>query len=102
MYVLHGQHGKFIGSGRVAAVLHIPRDGEQLRGGHNVGGGVDDDLVSGFEGHGFVLTQRQGIQGTIWRVLRHFELNKVLTTQRLTLVAHCKASVRAQPDNSSC
>lgn len=50
MDVLHGQHGQFVRSGRVASVLHVPGDGEQLRGGHDVRRGVDDDLVGRFEG----------------------------------------------------
>ena len=70
LHSLESDQGQFEGTERVAAVLHVSGDSEQLRGGHGLGRALDDDLVGGLEGDGLALAKRQGVQTAVWRVLR--------------------------------
>ncbi len=47
---------------RVSAMLHVPRDREQLRRRHGLRRRVDHDLVGSLEGDRLVLAQSQGTQ----------------------------------------
>lgn len=50
----------------VTSMLHVPRHGEQLRRGHDVGGGgVDDYLIRGLEGEWLALAQGERIEGAV-------------------------------------
>ena len=70
LHVLHGQQSQLLSSLRVAAVLHVPRDREQLGRGHGLGCSVDDDLVGRLERDRLVLTEGQSAQGTVGRILQ--------------------------------
>ena len=65
----HGQRGQFVGAHGVAAVLHVARDGEQLRVAHARGRRVQHDLVGRLEGDVVLLAQRERRQGTVLGVL---------------------------------
>ena len=69
MDVLHGEQREPVGPVRVAPVLHVSRDGEQLRGGHDALGGVDDDLVGRLERDRLVLAERERVQGAVGGIL---------------------------------
>lgn len=75
MHVLHCQHGQLVRPVGITPVFHVPRDGEQLRGSHDVGRGVQNDLIGGFEGGRVVLAQSQRVQSTIWRVLQQISIS---------------------------
>ena len=69
MDVLHGQQGQLVSPVRVASVLHVAGNLEQLRGRHPVGRGVRDDGVGGLEGDGVRLAESEGTEGAAGRVL---------------------------------
>lgn len=108
--VLHGKHGEFIGARWESAMLHVASDGEQLGGSHYMRCGVEDDLICAFVGDCFVLAEVQRVQGAIRRILKNNvkliresdEKSLKSMETKNTFVAHCKAKVRAQADNSSC
>jgi len=66
--VFHGQESEFVGAVRVAAVLHVAGDGEQLHRRHDVRRRVDHDLIGRFERDGIALAQVQRVQRTVRRV----------------------------------
>lgn len=58
VYVLHRQHGEFVGAVGVTAMFHVSGDCEQLRRSHNVRRGVQNDLIGCFESGRVVFAQR--------------------------------------------
>lgn len=67
--VFHGEQRQLVGPVRVAPVLHVAGDGEQLDGRHDVRRGVDHDLVRRLEADRVVFAQVERVQGTIRWVL---------------------------------
>jgi len=65
----HGERRQLEGAQRVSSVLHVARDGEQLRVRHARGRRVDHDLVGRLEGDVVLLAQCQRRQGAVLRVL---------------------------------
>jgi hypothetical protein len=63
--ILHGQERELVSSMRVSAMLHVPRDREQLRRRHGLRRRVDHDLVGSLEGDRLVLAQSQGTQSAV-------------------------------------
>ena len=70
VHILHGQHCQFVCSCRITPVLHVSCNSKQLRGGHNMWRGINDDLIRCLKGQCFILTQGQSIQGTVWGILK--------------------------------
>lgn len=68
--VLHGQQGQLVRPVRVSSVLHVPGDGEELHGRHDVRGRVDDDLIGRFKADGGTLAQVEGVERTVGRILQ--------------------------------
>lgn len=83
MHVLHRQHGQFVRPVGVSAVFHVPGNGEQLGGRHDVRRGVQNDLIGRFERGRVVLAQRQRVQSAIRRVLRTQVRMKILYNKRV-------------------
>ena len=75
MNVFHGEQRQFVGAVRIAAVFHVPRDGEQLDRCHDVRCCVDDDLVRRFEGDRVAFAQIQRVQCAVGRILSNHKLS---------------------------
>lgn len=65
----HGQRGQLERPQGVSSVLHVPRNGKQLRVGHARRRRVDHDLVGRLEGDVVLLAERQSWQGAVLWVL---------------------------------
>jgi hypothetical protein len=85
--VLHGKEGQLVRPVRVSSVLHVPGDGEELHGRHDVRGRVDDDLIGRFKADGGTLAQVEGVERTVGRILQTADtsISSIYTLPRLFL-----------------
>jgi len=67
--VRHGERRQLVRPHRVAAVLHVARDGEQLRVAHPRRRRVQHNLVGGLEGNVVLFAERESGEGAVLGVL---------------------------------
>ena len=72
-------------------MLHVPGDGEELHGRHDVRGRVDDDLIGRFKADGGTLAQVEGVERTVGRILQTEDTSISYTLSRFVLSLYGQA-----------